>query len=346
MSRAILVFALAAIVLAAPVVAQAVPPSIVNARVELAAGTAPAQGLSLIGKGRDVEWLGWQIVALGEAADVCCWRDNFERRGCSLAEQENGWGTQDPEDRAAEVGLIVLVGIRDGEPVRLRLASEGCPVEGAGRRLLWLGAVGAEASLAALEALVSVDRKALSGPALGAIAYHADPRPDAILERRAKDKALGRDERQQALFWAGNARGEKGYAMLERVLDSEPDPQLREHAVFALTQSPVPGAHARIREVSAEDRSAQVRGQALFWLAQTNAPGAGEWILSRLDNDPDSQVREQAVFALTQLENGTEHLLALLRSKRDPEIVRKALFWLGQSSDPRAFDELERILDR
>jgi len=52
------------------------------------------------------------------------------------------------------------------------------------------------------------------------------------------------------------------------------------------------------------------------------------------------------VFALSQLPDGTDWLLQVLHSKRDPETVRRALFWLGQSRDPRAFAELEKILDR
>ena len=56
-------------------------------------------------------------------------------------------------------------------------------------------------------------------------------------------------------------------------------------------------------------------------------------------------MREQAVFALSQLDDGTDWLLKVLRSNRDPETVRQALFWLGQSDDPRALEELTRILD-
>jgi hypothetical protein len=33
-----------------------------------------------------------------------------------------------------------------------------------------------------------------------------------------------------------------------------------------------------------------------------------------------------------------------MRTSRDPKVVRQALFWLGQSDDPRALAELEKIL--
>ena len=148
------------------------------------------------------------------------------------------------------------------------------------------------------------------------------------------------------MFWAANARGPSGYRLVERILSSDPSGEIREHAIFALTQSEVPEAPERIRRASVEDRDAEVRAQALFWLAQTQDEGAGKWIVSRLDADESEHVREQAVFALSQLEDGTDWLLDIVRSKRDHETKRRALFWLGQSDDPRALQEIEKILNR
>jgi hypothetical protein len=33
-----------------------------------------------------------------------------------------------------------------------------------------------------------------------------------------------------------------------------------------------------------------------------------------------------------------------VRTSKDPELRRKALFWLGQSDDPRALDLIEELL--
>ena len=57
-------------------------------------------------------------------------------------------------------------------------------------------------------------------------------------------------------------------------------------------------------------------------------------------------MREQAVFALSQLDGGVDWLVRLLREARDADVRRQALFWLGQSDDPRAFAEIERVLAR
>jgi hypothetical protein len=334
---------------ALPAPAIETPASITNVRIEVGSKMSPADALKEVGRGSGPEWVGWSVPAVAAARDVCCFRNNFKQRGCSLSDRkDNGWGTSDDPRSGEPTEMYVLVEARNGRASRVRVVSPACPVDGAHRRLLWLGPVDPGASLAALGKIVEgpASDDDVVEPALAAVAYHSDSRADALIEKRALDRSLDEDSRQQALFWAGNARGETGYRLLDRVLDSEPDGEVRQHAVFALSQSSVPQAVDRIKRVGLEDRDGEVRGQALFWLAQTNAPGAGEWILGRLDAERDEDVREQAVFALSELDDGTDWLLRLMRSKRDPEIIRRALFWLGQSDDPRALEEIGKILDR
>ena len=85
-----------------------------------------------------------------------------------------------------------------------------------------------------------------------AIAFHADPSADAVLERfLAAGQPL--ELRKQAAFWMGQARGERGYQALKRVLREDEDRRLREHAIFALTQSHEPGAVDAIIETARRD---------------------------------------------------------------------------------------------
>lgn len=104
-----------------------------------------------------------------------------------------------------------------------------------------------------------------------------------------------------------------------------------------------------LRMARDESRPNGIRTQAVFWLSQT----AGEAITSNLaeltgDAAVDRDVREQAVFALSQRprSEGVPALINIARTNRDPEIRKKALFWLGQSRDPRALALFEEILSR
>ncbi|MEP7325760.1 MAG: HEAT repeat domain-containing protein [Gemmatimonadota bacterium] len=89
------------------------------------------------------------------------------------------------------------------------------------------------------------------------------------------------------------------------------------------------------------------RKSAVFWLGQA----AGDAVTKDLaelaeDEQGDQEVRESAVFALSQLGNdrGVPALIRIAKTNKDPEIRRKALFWLGQSDDPRALDLFEDLL--
>ena len=94
------------------------------------------------------------------------------------------------------------------------------------------------------------------------------------------------------------------------------------------------------------DRPQSTRKQALFWLSVQ----AGDRVDANGDDssDPDSEIRKQAVFALSQ-QRGTESvntLMEVARKNRNPDVRRTALFWLGQSNDPRAVSIFEEILSR
>ena len=57
-------------------------------------------------------------------------------------------------------------------------------------------------------------------------------------------------------------------------------------------------------------------------------------------------MKRQAVFALSQLPrgDGVPRLIEVARNNRNPEVRKQAMFWLGQSRDPRALEFFEEVL--
>ena len=98
-----------------------------------------------------------------------------------------------------------------------------------------------------------------------------------------------------------------------------------------------------------DSRPRSVREGATFWLGQLAEEPATRG-LSELVGDAalDREVRESAVFALSQRRNGegVTALINVVRTSKDPELRKKALFWLGQSKDPRALDLIEELLTK
>ncbi|HJR36583.1 MAG TPA: HEAT repeat domain-containing protein [Gemmatimonadales bacterium] len=91
------------------------------------------------------------------------------------------------------------------------------------------------------------------------------------------------------------------------------------------------------------------RKQAVFWLSQAAGDEATKGLSELAEDDAeDREVRDQAVFALSQLDHneGVPILIRIAKTNRDPKIRRKALFWLGQSDDPRALKLFEEILTK
>lgn len=106
---------------------------------------------------------------------------------------------------------------------------------------------------------------------------------------------------------------------------------------------------ALIRLAKNEDRPRETRNQAVFWLGQAAGEAATEGLdsLSR-DSSVDREVQKQVVFALSQRpkDEGIPILIRVARSHRDPEVRRTAMFWLGQSNDPRAIALFEEVLTK
>jgi HEAT repeats len=95
--------------------------------------------------------------------------------------------------------------------------------------------------------------------------------------------------------------------------------------------------------------SRKVRRSAVFWVGQAAGDAATRGLTDLVDdNGADREVREQAVFALSQRprDEGVPALIRIARENRDPELRRKAIFWLGQSDDPRALSLFEELLTR
>ena len=95
--------------------------------------------------------------------------------------------------------------------------------------------------------------------------------------------------------------------------------------------------------------SRSARKTATFWAGQFAAAklaGHADDLGAMDDGDDRDDSRSAAVFALSQLRGhaGVEPLLQVARTNRDPYVRRKAIFWLGESGDPRAIALFREIL--
>jgi len=102
-----------------------------------------------------------------------------------------------------------------------------------------------------------------------------------------------------------------------------------------------------LRLARRKDLPLETRRQAVFWLGQAAGAAAARGLDSiTTDDGGDLEVRKQAVFALSQrpADEGVPALIRVVRTSPNGELRKSALFWLGQSEDPRALSLFEELL--
>ena len=301
-------------------------------RAILSAQTAPA-------------WVGYAEPMIPGDRRMCCWND--DQRGCFLEPHTGGQAVSASPNQTVKLEgpthVVVLYRIENHQVEKVRSFTPECTLDASGLPFIWLtGATPAES----VRYLLSFAQSQRSSGAVLAIALHADPAADQALEQLA-GPAESDQVRRQAIFWLGNARGQRGFEVVSRILREDPNDKIREHAIFALTQSQEPEAMNAVVRAAHDDKSPHVRGQALFWLAQKAAQKTAQAAISdAIANDPETEVKKRAVFALTQIPagEGVPLLIQVARNNQNAAVRKQAMFWLGQSKDPRALAYIEEVL--
>ena len=120
-------------------------------------------------------------------------------------------------------------------------------------------------------------------------------------------------------------------------------------AIFPATLADSVIIWPRLMRIARNDsRPRNIREGATFWLGQLAEEPATRG-LSELVGDAaiDREVRKSAIFALSQRRGeGVPALINVVRTSRDPELRKNALFWLANSRDPRALDLIEELLTK
>jgi hypothetical protein len=147
------------------------------------------------------------------------------------------------------------------------------------------------------------------------------------------------------LYWLTGVRPADSIDWLSTLATGDTSRRLANNATMAMALHGDPQATDRLIALARNAKSSDARGTALFWIAQRAGDKAVGTLTQALE-DPETEVRKKAVFALSQLpkNEGVPKLIDVARSHRDPAVRKQAMFWLGQSRDPRALAFFEQIL--
>ena len=133
-------------------------------------------------------------------------------------------------------------------------------------------------------------------------------------------------------------------------LATREDTRAGEEAILPATLADSVTVWPELLKIARDERApGRTRHQAVFWLGQAAGDAATKDLTNLVDDaDLDRDVKEQAVFALSQQPHdaGVPALIRIARTHPEPGVRRKALFWLGQSGDPRALALFEELLTK
>lgn len=201
----------------------------------------------------------------------------------------------------------------------------------------------------------------LRATALSALLQMDESRARPILMEvlRSRDECSSHLRAQAVFILAHDLDGEADPATVELLLDlalrePDPDPEVREAAVFWLAQTGSDQAvDALVALLGSESATREMTEQVMFALGQTDSPRAVE-VMREMALDPgaDRELRANAIFWLTQMgEASPTFLRSLYDSLDDPELKERIFFSIAESGGEgslawltaRALDEAEAV---
>ena len=215
--------------------------------------------------------------------------------------------------------------------------------------IFWLGQVRSDRAVTLLEDVLrnSTDRD-VKDKAIFALSQQSLPRAGQILRDFAERESENQELREQAIFWLGQKRSEENANYLKSLYGRVRNDALKEKIVFSLSQQRAFGNGEWVMNIALDPKeSIEMRKHALFWAGQGGA--STDQFTSLYDRINDAEIREQLIFVLQQRGRDTkavDKLMDIARNDRDREMRSKAIFWLGQSRDPRILKFLEDLISR
>lgn len=217
--------------------------------------------------------------------------------------------------------------------------------------IFWLSQSGSEK---AIDAMINVVSDRSSGPrlqkqAVFALSHSKSPRAHAALRSLAGRGDISDDIRRDAFFWIGQQRDDESRRFLREQFNSVSSNSIREQILFSVAQSRSRENAEWLLERAKDSRiDVSLRRSALHWASEIGIDVND--LMGLYDSSTgDRQLREQVIFALSKQKNdpaAIDRMIDIVKKEQDRRLREQAMFWLGQSRDPRAVKALEDIINR
>jgi hypothetical protein len=183
--------------------------------------------------------------------------------------------------------------------------------------------------------------------AIFGLSQHRSGKGFPILRAYAEDNRQPDDLRGKAIFWLGQRKGTERFDYLRGLYTRLDNQDLKDKVIFAMSQQRDEASMKWLVDLALNSgEPMEMRKKALFWAGQTGGSVAN--LTSMYDRMREHDLKEHMVFVLSQRREqaALDKLMSIARNDPDRELRRKAMFWLGQSRDPRVSAFLADIITR
>lgn len=215
--------------------------------------------------------------------------------------------------------------------------------------VFWLGQLRDDRAVTMLEEILKTEKdEDVLDKAVFALSQHRSARAATLLRDLAQRDNAPKQQREQAIFWLGQQKGGENADLLIGLFARVSDDDLKDKIIFSLGQMRSAATDKWMLDLATNDKEdVEVRKKALFWAGQNRTVSA-EALGQMYDRMSDHEMKEQVIFVMSQRRDaGTlDKLIDIARNDKDRELRKRAVFWLGQSKDPRARKAIEELINR
>lgn len=251
--------------------------------------------------------------------------------------------------RSKAVFLVSQKAGADTEDLLLSVARTDPSTEVRSQAVFWLSQTGSERGLDAIEQILRTASDAeVQEKAVFALSQHRSPRAVQLLRAYAERDGTPDNVREKAIFWIGQKSSAENAAFLRTLFGRLRGEEMKNKVLFSLSQMHGQGNERWILNVALDaGQNVEVRKQALFWASQAGVPLAD--VVGLYDRVREPDLREHIIFVLSQRMRepaAMDKIVEIARRDPDRRMRAKALFWLGQSRDPRAAAVLREVIEQ
>ncbi len=238
--------------------------------------------------------------------------------------------------------------VQMAQPLYVFATSSSNPREAREQAIFWMGQLDDDRVVGYLERILKDSREDMvQDKAIFALSQHRSDRSQVVLKEFAENENESDKLRGQAVFWLGQSNRGEGPEYLRSLYSRVRSEALKDKVIFSVSQQKGVASESWLLDLVANEReSVEMRKKALFWAGQSGA--SMQRLASLYSKTTEREMKDQMIFVFSQRREAAafDKLMDIAKNDPDREARRKALFWLGQSKDPRVATMLSDMINK